>query len=141
MKSHANLIREFIDDVLNHGNIEATGEYLHEDVVELARFPGQGPGLSGLKDVLHRFHSRTCIGWSRSKLRKVTRSSADSFGRAPFEQNFGRSGDRRRVSIWGIAVDRIVDGKIKDTRFIMDALGLMAQMGVFAPGGKLQAET
>ena len=140
MKSHANLIREFIDDVLNHGNIEATGESFHEDVVELARFPGQGPGLNGLKDVLHRFHSRTCIGWSRSKLRKVTRSSADSFGRAPFEQNFGRCGDRRPVSIWGIAVDRI-DGKIKDTRFIMDALGLMAQMGVFACGVELQAET
>jgi hypothetical protein len=33
MKNHANLIREFIDDVLNHGNIEATGEYFHEDVV------------------------------------------------------------------------------------------------------------
>jgi predicted ester cyclase len=57
MKNHANLIREFIDDVLNHGNIEATGEYFHEDVVELARFPGQGPGLNGLKDVLHRFHA------------------------------------------------------------------------------------
>jgi hypothetical protein len=47
MKNHANLIREFIDDVLNHGNIEATGESFHEDVVELARFPGQGPGLNG----------------------------------------------------------------------------------------------
>jgi predicted ester cyclase len=57
MKNHANLIREFIDDVLNHGNLEATGEYFHEDVVELARFPSQGPGLNGLKDVLHRFHA------------------------------------------------------------------------------------
>jgi predicted ester cyclase len=24
---------------------------------ELARLPGQGPGLNGLKDVLHRFHA------------------------------------------------------------------------------------
>jgi hypothetical protein len=32
MKNHANLIREFIDEVLNHGNIEATGESFHEDV-------------------------------------------------------------------------------------------------------------
>ena len=48
----------------------------------------------------------------------------------------------RQVSVWGIAIDRIVDGKIKDTRFIMDALGLMAQMEVFAAcGGELKAES
>jgi predicted ester cyclase len=39
----------------------------------------------------------------------------------------------RSVSVWGIAIDRVVDGKIKDTRIIMDALGLMAQMGVLPP--------
>jgi hypothetical protein len=50
MKNNANLVREFIDDVLNQGNVEATGKYFHEDVLEQAPFPGQGPGLSGLKD-------------------------------------------------------------------------------------------
>jgi hypothetical protein len=83
---------------------------------------------------------RTCIGWSRSKLRKVTRSSADSFGRAPFEQNFWAFRRPSPSVHLGIAVDRIVDRKIKDTRFIMDALGLMAQMGSLRVGG-LQAET
>jgi predicted ester cyclase len=34
------------------------------------------------------------------------------------------------VSVWGIAIDRIVDGKIKDTRIIMEALG---QMGALPP--------
>ena len=45
MKNHANLVREFIDDVLNHGSIEAAGDCFHEEVVELTRFSGQGPGL------------------------------------------------------------------------------------------------
>jgi SnoaL-like polyketide cyclase len=96
MKNYAKLVRDFIDDVLNHGNIEASGEYFHEDLVELAPFPGQGPGLSGLKDVLRGF-------------------------RAAFPD---------------------MHWSVEDTRFIMDALGLMTQMGVFAAlGGELKAES
>ena len=55
MKNNVILVREFIDDVLNQGNVEATGKYFHEDVLEQAPFPGQGPGLSGVKDVLRGF--------------------------------------------------------------------------------------
>ena len=141
MKNHANLIREFIDEVLNHGNIEATGESFHEDVAELARFPGQGPGLNGLKDVLHRFHAAfPNMHWLvEEQIEEGDKVVSRFVWTGSLRAEFGRSGDRRRVSIWGIAVVRIVDGKIKDTRFIMDALGLMAQRGVFAPG--LQAET
>jgi hypothetical protein len=38
MKNNANLVREFIDDVLNLGNVEAPGKYFHEDVLEQASF-------------------------------------------------------------------------------------------------------
>ena len=38
----------------------------------------------------------------------------------------------RQVRVWGMVIDRLVDGRIKDTR-IMDTLGLMAQLGVFPP--------
>jgi len=48
-------IREFIDKVLNAGDIDATGDYFHEVVVEEVPFPGQGPGLEGLKSVLRQF--------------------------------------------------------------------------------------
>jgi hypothetical protein len=34
------------------------------------------------------------------------------------------------VKVWGI-IDGVQDGKIKDTRLIMDSLGLMMQLGVF----------
>jgi predicted ester cyclase len=36
----------------------------------------------------------------------------------------------RPVKAWGI-IDRVQDGKIKDTRLIMDSLGQMMQLGVF----------
>jgi hypothetical protein len=38
-------IREFIDRVLTAGEINATGDYFHSDVVEEMPLPGQGPGL------------------------------------------------------------------------------------------------
>jgi steroid delta-isomerase-like uncharacterized protein len=39
----------------------------------------------------------------------------------------------RLVTIWGIVIDRLEGGKIKDTRIIMDTLGLMMQLGVVPP--------
>jgi hypothetical protein len=35
--------------------------------------------------------------------------------------------------VWGIVIDRLEKGRIKDTRIIMDTLGLMMQLGVFPP--------
>ena len=42
----------------------------------------------------------------------------------------------RSVQVWGIVIDRLQDGKIKDTRILMDALSLMLQLGAIplSPG-------
>jgi len=37
------------------------------------------------------------------------------------------------VRVWGIVIDRLVDSRIKDTRIIMDTLGMMMQLGVIPP--------
>jgi predicted ester cyclase len=39
----------------------------------------------------------------------------------------------RPVRVWGIVIDRLENGRIKDTRIIMDSLGLMMQLGVIPP--------
>ena len=39
----------------------------------------------------------------------------------------------RPVTVWGMVVDRLEGGKIKDTRIIMDTLGLMMQLGAVPP--------
>jgi hypothetical protein len=33
------------------------------------------------------------------------------------------------VRVWGIVIDRLENGRIKDTRIVMDTLGLMTQLG------------
>jgi hypothetical protein len=57
MKNHANLIREFIDDVLNHGDIRGYRRIFSRRGRRAGSFPGQRPGLNGLKDVLRRFQA------------------------------------------------------------------------------------
>jgi predicted ester cyclase len=42
---------------------------------------------------------------------------------------------RHQVSVLGMVIDRLENGKIKETRILMDALGLMQQLGVLPPPG------
>lgn len=52
MKDNSTIVREFIEVVINQGDIEAAGQFVWDDIVELVPLPGQGPGIEGLKDVL-----------------------------------------------------------------------------------------
>ena len=36
----------------------------------------------------------------------------------------------RTVGVWGMVIDRLEDGRIKDTRILMDTFGLLGQLGV-----------
>jgi predicted ester cyclase len=42
------VVREFIEETLNKGNVDAAGDYVSDGVVEMVPLPGQ----AGLKDVL-----------------------------------------------------------------------------------------
>jgi predicted ester cyclase len=36
----------------------------------------------------------------------------------------------RAVRVWGVVIDRLEGGRIKDTRILMDTFGMMAQLGL-----------
>jgi steroid delta-isomerase-like uncharacterized protein len=139
MENQANMVSRFLDEALNKGDIEATGKYFHEDVVEQAPFPGQGPGLDGIKEVLRGFRSAfQNLHWSVEEQveegdKVVTRFVWSGKHQGAF---LGVPATGRDVSVWGIVIDRFVDGKIKETRILMDGLGLMAQLGVFPPSNE-----
>ena len=77
MQSNSNsIVRHFVTQVLNQGKIESTGEFFWEDMVEQVPLPGQGPGLSGLQDVLRGMRAAfPDMHWlrSRNRLPKATR--------------------------------------------------------------------
>ena len=56
----------------------------------------------------------------------VSRFTWTGTHRAPFMQVPATG---RTVTVWGMVIDRFEGQKIKSTRILMDALGLMAQLG------------
>ena len=138
MSNNAETVRNFVEEVINGNNIEAAGKFFWEDMVEQVPLPGQGPGLAGLKDVLRGFRAgfpdlHFAIEEQIAEGEKVV--SRFEFTGTHQGEFLGVPATGKPVRVWGVVIDRLVNGKIKDTRIIMDALGLMAQFGVFPPKG------
>lgn len=136
--SNSAIVAQFIETVLNQGDIAAAGEFFHEDMVEQVPFPGQGPGLAGLQDVVRglraafpdmhwTIHEQVADGPKVLTRFEWTGTHARAF--------LGVPPTGRAVSVWGMVIDRFDGERIRDTRLIMDTLGLMIQLGVVpAPG-------
>ena len=52
MRDNGTIVRQFIEETINQGQIDSAAQFVWEDVVEEVPSPGQGPGLEGLKDIL-----------------------------------------------------------------------------------------
>ena len=133
MQANNDVVRRFIAEVLNQGDIDSAGHFFWEDMVEQVPLPGQGPGLAGLKDVLRGLRAAFAdMHWTVEEQiaegdKVVTRFEWTGSHQGVF---LGVPATGRPVRVWGVVIDRLEDGKIKDTRIIMDALGLMIQLGV-----------
>jgi steroid delta-isomerase-like uncharacterized protein len=135
-ESNAAVVRNFVEQVITQGDIDSASQFVSEDVVEQVPFPGQGPGLKGLQDVLRGMRSgfpdlNFAIKEQISEGDKVaSRFEWTGTHRGEF---LGMPATGRPVRVWGIVIDRLENGRIKDTRIIMDSLGLMMQLGVIPP--------
>lgn len=130
------IVREFIERVLNGGDIDATGQYFWEGVVEEVPLPGQGPGLDGLKDILRQLRlAFPDMHWVVEEQIEDGEKVASRFTWTGTHRGvfLGVPATGRHVSVWGVVIDQFQGGRIKSTRIIMDALGLMAQLGAI-PG-------
>lgn len=138
MQNNSNIVRRFLTEVLNQGKIDSAGEFFWEDMVEQVPFPGQGPGLGGLKDVLRGMRAAfPDMHWTVEEQiaegdKVVTRFEWTGTHRGEF---LGVPATGRPVKVWGMVIDRMEAEKIRDTRIIMDTIGLMMQLGVFPPPG------
>lgn len=131
-QDNAAVVRRFADEVITRGEIERAGEFAWEDVVEQVPLPGQGPGLEGLKDILRAMRAGFpdlvfAIEEQISEGDKVvSRFTWTGTHRGAF---LGIPATGKPVRVWGIVIDRLVQGRIKETRILMDTMGLMAQLG------------
>lgn len=130
------MVQRFADEVITQGDIDSAARFVWEDVVEQVPLPGQGPGLEGLKDILRgmrsafpdlnfAIHEQIAEGDKVASRFEWTGTHQGEF--------IGVPATGRQVRVWGIVIDRLEEGRIKETRIIMDIPGLMVQLGVF-PG-------
>ena len=137
-QDNATIVRRFVDEVITQGNIDSAARFVWDDVVEQVPLPGQGPGLEGLKDVLRSMRAAfPDIVFSIQEQvaqgdKVVSRFEWTGTHNAEF---LGVPATGHSVRVWGIVIDRLEESRIKDTRIIMDTLGLMAQLGVLSPSG------
>jgi len=138
VQDNATVVRRFVDEVITQGQIERAAEFAWDDVVEQVPFPGQGPGLEGLKDVLRGMRAAfpdlvfSIVEQVAEGEKVVSRFEWTGTHKGPF---LGVAATGRPVRVWGIVIDRLLAGRIKETRIIMDIFGLMMQMGALAPPG------
>lgn len=132
MAENSAIVKAFLDSVLSNGNIDAVGQSFGEDMIEQVPLPGQAPGLPGLKNVLPGIpEAFPDMHWIVEEQiaegdKVVTRFEWTGTHQAEF---FGVPATGRPVKVWGVVIDQLEGGKIKNTRIIMDSLGLMMQLG------------
>ena len=136
MQNNKDVVGRFIEEVLNQGKVDAAGQFFWEDMVEQVPLPGQGPGLQGLKDVLRGMKAAfSDMHWTIQEQiaegdKVLSRFEWTGTHRGTF---LGVPATNRPVTVWGMVIDRLEGGRIRDTRIIMDTLGLMMQLGVVPP--------
>ncbi len=136
LKTNCSVVSGFIEGVINRGDIDSAGQFFWEDMVEQVPFPGQRPGIEGLKDVLRGLRAAfPDMHWTIEEQiaegdKVVSRFEWTGTHLGPC---LGVPATHRPVTVWGMVIDRLEYGRIKDTRLIMDTLGLMVQLGAVHP--------
>jgi predicted ester cyclase len=121
-----------VDEVITEGKIDAAGQYVWEDVVEQVPLPGQGPGLEGLKDIFRAMRAGfpDIVFAIKEQITEGDKVAGRFEWTGTHKGDFlGIAATDRHVRVWSIVFDRLENGRIKDTRIIMDTLGLMSQVG------------
>jgi steroid delta-isomerase-like uncharacterized protein len=138
-QNNAAVVRRFADEVITRGEIERAGEFAWEDVVEQVPLPGQGPGLEGLKDILRAMRTGfpDLVFAIQEQISEGDKVASRFEWTGTHKGTFlGIPATGKPVRVWGVVIDRLVEGRIKETRIIMDTMGLMMQLGV-VPGASL----
>jgi steroid delta-isomerase-like uncharacterized protein len=127
------VIQAFLEDVINEGRLERADDLVKEDFVELDPLPGQEQGREGLKAVIRQLRTAfPDMHWVVKEMvaesdKVVTRFVWTGTQRGEF---LGIPATGRSVEVKGVVIDRLEDGKMADSRILMDTFGLMQQLGV-----------
>ena len=134
--NHA-LMRRFIDEVWNKGNVDVADELFHPEASSPSA-PTLPLGAEGVKFIVNMMRNAFSDYWM-----EITHVVAeDDRVAARFRQGGTHDGDLMGIAPTGkkvewteIGVLRIADGKVVESWYDVDMLGLMGQLGVGGSGG------
>ena len=103
------------------------------DFVELDPFPGQQQGREGLKQVIGAF--RTAFPDIHWVIEEMVGEGEKVFSRFTWHgthrgEFFGVPATGKQIKVKGTVVDRVVAGRMAESRILMDGLSMMRQLGV-----------
>jgi steroid delta-isomerase-like uncharacterized protein len=130
------VVSGFVKNVQHDGNIEASGDYISEDLVDHSAPPGMPPGLDGAKAIFAMIragfsdHDAVIHDQIAEGDKVVTRKTFTGTHDGEF---LGVPPTGRKVTIEVIDIVRVQDGKIVEHWNVVDLLGALQQMGA-APG-------
>lgn len=130
------VIQAFIEEVINQHRLDRADDIVKEDFIELDPLPSQQQGREGLKAILQVLWSAfPDMHWVTKEMitedeKVVTRFVWTGTHQGEF---LGVPATGKSVEVKGVVIDRLENGKMADSRILMDTMGLMQQLGAI-PG-------
>jgi len=126
------VVLKFLEEVINQNRMDRADKLVVEDFVEVDPLPGQRQGRDGLKEVLGMMRAAfPDIHWVAEEMvaegdTVVTRFTWSGTHRGAF---LGVPATGKGISVKGVVIDQLLNGKMSKSRILMDSLGMMQQLG------------
>jgi steroid delta-isomerase-like uncharacterized protein len=126
------VVSMFVEEVINQGRMDRADELVVSGFVELDPLPGQRQGREGLKEVIGQMRAAfPDIHWITEEMvaeddKVVSRFTWSGTHRGEF---LGMPATGKVIKVNGVVIDRIVAGKMTDSRILMDTLSMLQQLG------------
>ncbi len=123
-------------DAINRNDLDALEEMVDSDITDHDPAPGQGPGLEGVKQYFSSLHAAfpdvhmDVEDMIAEGEKVVARVSVSGTHQGEF---LGIEPTGNRVTIKGIDILRITDGKVVEHWGNFDDLGMLQQLGIVEP--------
>lgn len=125
--------QSLVDTLQNRGQIERTGEFIHQDIIDHSAAPGMPAGIEGVKAVFNAIraafpdHDAKIVHQIAEGDLVATYKTLTGTHRGDF---FGTPATGRRATIQVMDFVRYREGKVAEHWGIVDIAGIMHQLGV-----------